>query len=197
VRRIILKMAVAATTYFCAFSSIAAVSIPYGWYVSANGGWSKVQHKNYPGPSSSGNGGVVGAAGYKFSPFLAVEGIYSSYSSVNIHSAGWTVARDRFYSYGLLGKVIFPIASSGFSLFGKVGVGRLISSLKVTNPALAAQNNLVFNSGTNGATGLYLGAGAEYSFTTNLLGNIQWLRLHGNRNTGNMQFVGGGFAYLF
>ncbi|MDR3490573.1 MAG: outer membrane beta-barrel protein [Gammaproteobacteria bacterium] len=180
-----------------ALPALSAVSIPYGWYLGGNAGWSKIDNKSYPGSNNyTGVGGSVNL-GYKFNPFVALEVDGTKYANVVTQVASITVARDSHYSYGVLGKVMCPFGASGASLFGKAGISRLQSNLKVTNQAVATQYGVTFNSGVHYATGLYLAAGGEYSFTPNLLANIELASAQGNSNTGNAELLTAGLAYLF
>lgn len=171
--------------------------LPYGWYLGLEGGWSVISHKTYPASVDGSGPAYGGNVGYKFSPFTAVEANYIRYSNVNIKSAGDTVARDRFYSYGINGKVMFPLCSSGASLFGKAGISRLQSDLQIKNEALAASSGLIIDTGLHYATGLSVGLGAEYSFSPYALVNIQAGRVFGNKNTGDADLYSLGLSYIF
>jgi len=90
-----------------------------------------------------------------------------------------------------------PIGTTGAEVFVKAGISRIQSNLTVTNYPAAAAGGLTFNSGTHISTGVYMGAGAEYSVTPNLLVNLQWARAKGSSKTGDGNLYSGGVAYIF
>jgi opacity protein-like surface antigen len=175
----------------------ADASLPSGWYVEGNLGQSKSMGKSYPGVFSiknTGNGWNV-SGGYKFMPFLAAEAGYTRYAVARLNVPTETVARDSHYSLDIAGKAILPIATSGFELFGKLGVVRINSQVGVIDAATAAAYHISFATQSKSSTGLYIGGGAEYAFTSNIAGNIQWEKAKGNTKTGSLQLLSAGIAY--
>lgn len=180
-------------------SSMAVMSVPYGWYAEVNAGQSRIS-QGYPTPSSSGSTGFGwnGNFGYKFSPYAAGELGYTHYANVRIRNVfGTSVADNSHYSYDVAAKGIMPVGTTGLEVFVKAGISRIQNHLNVTNYPAAAAGGLAFNSGTHISTGVYIGGGAEYSVTTNLLLNLQWARAKGTSKTGDGNLFSGGVAYIF
>jgi hypothetical protein len=179
-------IAVSALASSIATSALAALPLPYGWYLEGNLGVSKQSNRNYGAGTSYKNQGMAGSVvgGFKFMPYFGVEAAYTRYADTNIKdSAGNTVAKDRLYSYDIAGKGILPIAESGFSLFAKLGIVRASSTIRVTDSTQATADGLSFNTKQRFATGLYMGLGGDYAFLPNLAVNAQWARARGSSST--------------
>lgn len=194
----ILTLTIIGTIAFNATQCVmAAQSLPSGWYVEGNFGYSKLHQKNYPGSVSvkSKGAGFNVSGGYKFTSLLAAELGYTRYANVKITGpVGIGNTQDRFYSYNLAGKLIWPISISclNFELFTKLGATRLASSLGGN-----------FASGTSSKSnkykwGYYFGVGAGYIFTPSLS-----LTLQGNRaattdrnQTGSIDLYSLGLTYI-
>ncbi|OGT44048.1 MAG: hypothetical protein A3F42_08710 [Gammaproteobacteria bacterium RIFCSPHIGHO2_12_FULL_37_34] len=184
--------------FFFSISTFASMSIPYGWYVEGNLGSTRQIQDNYPVDSNSSSSGLGGsiAAGYKFMPYFGMELGYTRYANTTIDDQNSTKAgSNRQYSYGLAGKGIIPVGTSGFELFGKFGVQRIYSSISITNATVAS--NIGLNSGQHSATGYYLGAGGEYYFSPEFAVVGQWARANGNKAAGTMDLYSVGASYLF
>jgi OOP family OmpA-OmpF porin len=196
-KRIVLALATC-LAYGCAATATAAIVVPYGWYLEANVGASNASDKTYPGNVDNTGLGESLNLGYKFTPFVAGEVGYANYANSRIKtaSAGTHVAKDRHYSYEIAGKLMLPIGTTGAEVFGKLGVGRINSNVTVMDANAAAAAGYSFNAGTHSANGLYLGAGADYAITPNLLVNGQWARQKGSNNTGDLDLYSLGLAYI-
>lgn len=203
VEDIILKKVLLKAT--CAFTLLTAMTVanavmplPTGWYVEGNIGMSKATGKDYPGVSSTKNTGKGWSvnAGYKFMPYLGLEAGYARYAPTRLNSPTETVARDNHTSIDVAAKGMIPFGCSGFELFGKLGVARINSQIGVIDNNGAAAAGLTFNTSAQSATGLFAGGGAEYAFTPNILGNVQWEYIKGNSKTGNLQVLTAGVAYI-
>jgi len=176
--------------------ALAVMSLADGWYVDGSLGTTRLSNKSYPGSSST--TGLSGDAnlGYKFMPFFGAEVGYTQYGSTNIKDQfGTKAAEDRHYSYDLAGKGIIPISSSGFELFGKLGVQRTQSKVTIKNSTAAT--NIGITSSRHSNVGLYLGAGAQYYFMPEMSVFIQWARANNDSNTGTMDFYGAGLSFIF
>jgi opacity protein-like surface antigen len=178
--------------------AMAAVAVPYGWYVEGNVGKSNVSAKNYPGKDKNSGVGASVNAGYKFTPFIAGEIGITHYEDTKIlTNTNATVAKDKHYSYDIAGKLMLPVGGTGVEVFGKLGLGRTYSKVRVTNPGLAAVNNMAFDQAAHTTSGLYMAAGMDYAVMPNVLANLQWARQKGSSHSGNLDLYSLGLAYIF
>lgn len=178
--------------------TVAAVPVPYGWYVEGNAGASKASGVSYgSGASVSGWGfGWNGNGGYKFSPFFAGEVGYTRYATTTITNAADINAADAKHSaIDLVGKGILPISNTGAELFAKLGASYIHTQVSTTNQTAAA--SLSLQTGTNNQVGWFVGAGADYSILPQVPVSLQWGRTIGNDRAGNLDLVSLGVAYIF
>lgn len=172
------------------------MSLPNGWYLEGYLGSSSVSGKSYPGSASTSGVGGGGDFGYKFMPFLAVEAGYTRYATTTIkNNADTNVATDKHYSYDIAARGILPIYCTGAEIFGKLGVGRVVSNVNVTDEAGA--NALGIGSSNHSTTNVYVGAGAQYYLIPELALVVQWARAQGNSQTGNLDLFSGGVSFIF
>jgi opacity protein-like surface antigen len=197
-KKIILSAVAALTALtFAAAPAFAVMSVPCGWYLEGSGGSTHLSNISYPGNvSSSGIGGNANL-GYKFMPYFAAEMGYTLYANTNIkNGANTTAGTVKYYSYDLAGKGILPIAGSGFEAFGKLGVERLNAHVSLNNATAA--NQIGLTSSQHSATGLYLGAGAQYYFMPEMAVVAEWARAIGSSNgTGTMDLYSLGVSFIF
>jgi hypothetical protein len=192
----ILSIASGAALFIFAASAMAAMSMPYGWYIEANGGSSHLTGKSYPGSASSSGFGGNGNLGYKFLPYIAAEMGYTRYANTSIkNGAGTRVATDKHYSYDIAAKGILPVATTGIDLFAKLGLERINSKVSVNNTAGALA--LGISSSSHSTTSVYVGAGGQYNLLPELALVVQWQRAQGNSSTGNEDLFSGGIAFIF
>src|SRR6185312_14148669 len=176
-------------------SVFAVPSLPSGWYLEANGGYSRITNVN-TGPdvslSNSGLGFNVNG-GYKFIPFFAAELGYTKYADSNLKFFGTKVATISYYSYDAAAKGLLPIGDTGAELFAKLGIAHLNASGK------GASNNLGISVSSNSSStnGYYFGLGADYSFMPAVAVNLQWQLAKGNSTIGNLNLYSLGVSYLF
>lgn len=182
-----------------AFSAIAAMPVPTGWYVDGNVGSSRLSNANFgSGTSSSTSGlGYNINGGFKFMPYFAAEVGATKYANTSIKASGVGVAKDTNYSYDLTGKAILPIVDSGVDLFAKLGIMRLNSHITTSNAAYISQNSIDVNLGTHMVTGAYIGVGGDYNISQNLAALVQWQRAKGNSTTGYADLYSIGIGYNF
>src|SRR5204863_1436046 len=66
--------------------SFAYPSLPFGWYIDGDIGFTTFNGKTYPGATSMKSSGKAwsGDIGYKFSKFLAIESGYTRYMTTRI-----------------------------------------------------------------------------------------------------------------
>lgn len=186
----------------CAISTYAlpcfanCMSVPDGWYVEANGGSSKMSNLSYDAYSAntSGIGGNVNI-GYKFVPYFAAEMGGFRYANNTLKLNGVSIGNDKHYSYDLALRGIVPMSNTGFEVFAKVGVGRMVSNISPTNSALFGTTGL--SSSQHSSTGLFVGAGAQYYFMPELAVVVQWQQQNGNSSTGTGSLFSGGFSFIF
>src|SRR5690349_1387632 len=115
--------------------SASQMSVPYGWYVEGNGGYSTLTGASYPGKVNSSGFGGNANLGYKFMPYVGVEIGYSLYAgtSIQMPGPGTMVAKAKHYSYDIAARGILPIVDSGFELFAKLGAQHIASSVSIKN----------------------------------------------------------------
>lgn len=194
-KKLIMTAFSAVTMLSFATPALAVMSVPDGWYVEANVGSTHLSNKTYPGSSSSSGVGGNANIGYKFMPYLGVEIGYTRYANTSIKDqTGTKAATDKHYSYDIAAKGILPITNSGFEPFAKVGVERVNSHVSINNATAA--NNIGIGSSQHSATGLYLGAGAQYYFTSEFAAVAQWQRATGSSGTGTMDLLSLGLSFL-
>lgn len=192
-------IAVLATLFSVTSVFAAPASLPYGWYGEINGGASKAFGKNYIGSTVRETGFAWNLdGGYKFVPFFAVEGGYTRYADAVIRNSQNNItARDRHYSYDIASKGILPLSTSGFELFGKLGVARMMSTIGSVDSKAAAVDSLSFDTSIKSATGLYLAAGCDFALLSSLSANVQWARARGGHNTGSADLYSAGINFIF
>ncbi len=174
----------------------AMMSIPNGWYLEGNAGWSHISNKTYPGSSS--RSGVAGNAnlGYKLMPYFGIEAGYSRYADTTIkNSIGTKAATDQHYAVDLALKGIVPFADSGFEMFAKLGGVRVASNIHINNSTAAAGLGLTSNQ--HNSTGIYAGLGAAYYLMPELSLVVQWQHAQGSNSTGNFDLYTGGLNFIF
>lgn len=171
------------------------MSVPDGWYLEANAGSSKITNLSYSSNSNtSGIGGNVNI-GYKFVPYFAAEMGGFRYANSTIKVGGVSVGTDKRYSYDIALRGIVPVTNTGFEVFAKVGVGRMVSNINPSNSVLFGTTGL--SSSSHSQTGLFIGAGAQYYFMPELAFVLQWQRQNGNGTTGTGDLFSGGFSFIF
>jgi hypothetical protein len=175
---------------------MANASIPDGWYLEGLIGSTHLSNKSYPGSSSSSGVGGNLNLGYKFMPFFATEIGYTQYANTTVQDQfGTKAATDKHSTYDITAKGIVPIATSGFELFAKLGIQRSTSNISTNDPTAAA--NLGISNTKHSDTNLYLGAGAQYYFMSELAGVVQWARAQNNSNTGTLDLYSVGISFIF
>jgi len=181
--------------FLCCAAAYAAFPPPQGWYVEGNAGFSTVSSKSYSAPNIRRSGvGWNLNLGYKLTTYFSAEGGYTYYFPTRIYN-GPKVGEDRHYAYDFAGKATLPISDSSVDVFGKLGVARVHSHIKLTNASLASGLNL--NTKAQNVTGLYMALGLEYYFAPSIATNIQWARAHGNGLTGDLNLYSVGLSYNF
>ena len=181
-----------------AVTSFAAIPNQYGWYVEGNVGKSKNSSVNYGSGTkiSSWGAGWNFNGGYKFQQFFAAEVGYTTYANSSIkNSAGVKAAKATHYAFDIAGKGILPIAETGLELIGKLGASLVRERTTISNPSAASSTTV--QQGSHRATGIYLGAGADYAFTPCTQLVLQWQRAYGNSNTGALDLYSLGIGYNF
>lgn len=184
-----LIIAIACAIAMCAVTvSSAAITVPIGWYLDGNVGYTKVNNISY-GPNTkvtSGGPSVAIDGGYKFSPYLAAELGYTKYAEEKIKSSlDSTNVKNKLVSYNIAGRAILPVSTTGFEFFAKVGWSMIHASSSGTS------------SGSHNIPGLFLGFGGQYAINPCLNIHLQWNRAYGNNRTGNLDFYSVGLGYIF
>jgi hypothetical protein len=180
-------------------SANASMPLPVGWYLEGNVGQANVSNITYASNSTNNTTGIAMNAnvGYKFMPFFAFEGGYSTYGNTNAESYNTKVAKATTQTYDIAGKVMLPIQNSGFEFLAKLGLGRTRTHVTNANPGYATANGITVDAGTDISTSVIYGIGGEYAFSPNFLVNAQWMRADGGTRTGNLDAYLIGVDYLF
>lgn len=176
--------------------AFAEMSLPYGWYLEANLGSTKLTGDPYPGSTSSSGTGYNANLGYKFMPYVAAEFGYTGYANVTVTNAAGTKAGiGKYNSYDVAAKGILPFYDSGFEAFAKLGAQRLSSRMTIQNQTAAT--GLGLGNGGHSTTNLYYGAGLQYYFMPEFAVNGQWMRANGNSSTGTETLLSAGLSFIF
>jgi len=174
----------------------AEMSLPYGWYLEANGGSSNLSGDRLPGSVSSSGIGYNANLGYKFMPYVAAEFGYTGYANSTVkNSVGTKAGTVKHYMYDVAIRGILPFYTSGFEAFAKIGAQRLSANNSVQNTTAA--NQLGFASSSHSATGLFFGGGVQYYIMPELAINAQWAEAQGNSTTGNSSLLSAGLSFIF
>jgi len=205
--------------------ALAESSVPYGFYIEANVGGTKVTTSRTEGLdgaqlTGSSGVGVNGTMGYKINRYIGVEMGYTLYPSTTVRSlvvdtVDFDIAAPTsYYNVGqlqntavdLAARGIIPLQDSGVELFGKLGIARLSSRFSSTN-----LSNVVDTIGdtdenteatyaypsSHNTIGLYAGLGIQYYFSQECALNVQYDYARGNNTTGNFALWSGGISFLF
>lgn len=189
IRTKIIRMMITGAAMMCATAATyAAVPLPVGWYVHGSVGATKINGASYgAGTKVSSGGPSLGFdVGYKFSPFFGSEIGYNRYSTAKIKSQFNNIqGKNKLTSVDIAGKAILPFSTTGIDLYAKLGWVLLHSALSGSF------------SGSHNTSGLYIGAGASYSFTPCVSVHGQWARANGDNKAGNVDFYSVGLGYIF
>lgn len=190
------KVLTGCTLLLLATPVFADPSLPYGWYLEANAGSSKLTNSNYPGNVSSSGIGYNGNLGYKFMPYVATELGYTLYANSTIkNGAGTKAGIGKHYSWDLAAKGILPFYTSGFEAFAKIGVQRLAENMSIQSATAATALGLT--NASHSTTGLYWGAGVQYYFMPEFAINAQYAEARGNSATGTSSLLSAGASFIF
>lgn len=191
--------ALSATSLGLSTLATATVPLPVGWYLEGNLGGSRITSVSYAPNTSISTSGIGWNinAGYKFIPYFGTEIGYTSYSTGTINFNGNKVGKDQAQAVDLAAKAILPIQDYGAEIFAKLGIARSKSEVTVSNAPLLAASGESLNTGNHRSTDLYLGLGAAYYFIPAAAVNLQWNRVAGSSQTGNLDLFSLGLTYLF
>lgn len=155
----VIKGIVLVTLVAAASISSAAFAEDTGVYAGLNLGVGKlnINTPNGEDKQSSAVGGIV--LGYKFNPYLAVEGQYTGIGKVTDKVSG--SAKGDAASLAVLG--ILPL-NENFNLYGKLGVA---ATKTTVSSSLSPMNDAT-------RTGVTYGLGAEYNVNHNLGVRLGW-----------------------
>lgn len=176
-------------------ASVAVAPLPYGWYLDANVGASKVNGVSYtsaPESSKSSDFGWNVNIGYKFIPYFGAEIGYTNYADETVKVSNVKVATATHYAYDLAAKAILPVSTTGVELFAKVGIAEINSHVTAKNSV----PGVTVYRGTQHGTAMYYGLGGDWSFMPNLAANLQWNRANGNSKVGRLDLYSIGLTYL-
>lgn len=172
-------------------STDAAVPILANWYADVDAGNASI-YKTYPGSTRQSGPTWNLDVGYKVFRYLGLEAAFTRYPNKFIKTTDGISAFDSHYSYDVAVRGILPLWHTGLELYGKLGVGKLNSSVEVngaTSTPIFARNHY--------ATSALLGVGAQYYLLSNLALGVQGLYASGDNITGKILFYGVGASVLF
>lgn len=153
--------------------AFADTPIAKGSYADINIGYSKITDLDTSDVTGL---GLNVNLGYKFMPFFGLEIGYTTYGASNSSFTGAN-------TFDAAIKGIVPFQEVGLELYAKVG------------PAYIQNSNS--DNGSDGITNIYYGFGGAYALTPTMLLTVQWTEAVGNSDTGNLQLLSIGVAYLF
>lgn len=185
-----LKRALIASCMILGFSISSAnamLGAGIGPYVDINGGYgfsdsntinSAVNQKN------SGFGYNINA-GWMFIPFIGLEAGYTKYTDVTyrLNNQNQSASSD---SYDIAIKGVAPLPLTGFSLYGKLGVGQL------------RQGSLNFSSNNidkQTANNLYWAVGAKYDIALGFYSQLQYAVQQGGNSLPSNSLLSLGIGY--
>lgn len=183
------------------------MSQPDGWYAEGNVGVSHLSN----GPTGTRNenlGAYNINIGYKIVPYAAVEGGYTKYKNTKIVFNSENIADVSHYSYFIAAKGIWPVADTGFEVFGKLGVNHMrarattnVTSITTTTPNPPGPPIVVVTpidvSQSGNSTNFYVGIGGQINIMAEMAIVAQWQRAQGNNSTGNEDLYSIGIAFIF
>jgi opacity protein-like surface antigen len=125
-------------------------------------------------------------AGYTFTPNFGAEVNFTYWGQQNLTNFAFDVTTQtgqwkgnlQSYSYGLSAVGYVPLTESKINLFAKLGIAVINSQLSINDP----NGSIFFNPGSYSTTtndpALTYGVGAEYLFTKNIAGMLEWKGLN-------------------
>lgn len=131
--------------------------------------------------------------GYKFHPNWSAELGYADLGKAKLSGPGGTDEMGAT-AWDLTGVFQWPIAASGFSIFGRAGL--YLADMKLSGP----------DHGKKTSSGLTFGLGAEYDFTRSLGVRAEWQRyakvkirndVNGVEDDGDVDALTLGLVYRF
>ena len=130
-----------------------------GFYLGLAYGWTEGETEYVGGSDSQNYGSIMIDAGYKFNPYIAIEGRYwfglSSSNALGWHSG---VSSDTTIdSYGIYVKPMYPVTDA-FDIYALLGYGGTDISHDLDGGGSLSTD----------ASGFSWGLGAEYGFTDNV-----------------------------
>lgn len=147
-------------------SSAAFAENGTGFYLGGGAGYAgqRADCEGYNCDTSHANFKLLG--GYQITPNVAVEGSYGSLGKITFRGSDLSIKTDGF-TVAVLG--MFPV-SKEVDLFGKLGMYASKTKVNITIPR-------VIEAATYHSNGLLAGFGAQYKFTANLIGRVEYERL--------------------
>ena len=112
--------------------------------------------------------------GYKFSPYIAVEGTYGDWGEISQSGSVFGIpisATGEIWSVGVAAVGMLPLGGDRFSLFGKVGLLYTEQKVTVTATGFFTQTE------KRDETELHFGFGALFNITPNFSLRGEWERL--------------------
>lgn len=156
-----------------------ALAMAQGWYIGAGAGQSKLKDSDQAllGTSTDDQDtGWKAFAGYEFTPYVAGELGYADFGKFTGSGPGvsdeW---KANAFDLSLVGRLPLP---QKFALIGKVGAAHWNVDENFTALGVSA-------SPSENGTDVKYGVGAEYDFTRNIGGRLEWERYKnaGDENT--------------
>jgi OOP family OmpA-OmpF porin len=181
----------AALSAFACIPSLAADNAA-GAYLGAGVGYAKHAVDGCDRDCSDSDTGFKVLAGYQFNPYFALEASYTDLGKIKASAPGFDASlATTAFTFAAVGMV--PMGADA-SFLAKAGMHASKSKFRSTD-------NGVHSSSDDNHSGLLLGLGAQYKFTSNLIGRIEWEWLNNaNRigdDKGNVNLVSANLIYKF
>jgi OOP family OmpA-OmpF porin len=159
-------MSAIAFAFLALASSAALAENGTGFYLGGGAGYAgqRASCEGYNCDTSHANLKLLG--GYQITPNIAVEGSYGSLGKITFRGSDLSIKTDGFTA-AVLG--MFPV-SKEVDLFGKLGMYASKTRVNITIPRM-------IEAATYHSNGLLAGFGAQYKFTANLIGRVEYERL--------------------
>jgi len=171
---------------FC-FPVFAAIPQASGIYGELNAGYGKVDESITNSHKNEHDGfGASAFLGYKFNPYLGIEGGYTEYPDENFDN---NIKGSQNFAVDIALKGILPLGHTGLSLFIKAGGAGVHHKL---------EDDLVpvSGAGTHFEPAVFGGFGVDFALLKNLSVNLQATGTTKKRNVPRMYLFSGGITYI-
>jgi opacity protein-like surface antigen len=171
---------------FC-FPAFAAIPQASGIYGELNAGYGKVDESIRNSHQNDNDGfGASAFLGYKFNPYLGIEGGYTEYPYEDFDN---NIKGSENFAVDLALKGILPLGNTGLSIFIKGGGAGV-------HHKLADGTVQVSGAGTHFEPAVFAGFGVDFAILKNLSVNLQATGTTKKSNVPSMYLFSGGITYI-